>query len=272
MKTFFYSIYKSLPLWFRLLLQRTTPSLFTQKYSLVEGLINYTLLNKKLNFTFAAPLKMFQKAKLKGIENQIIRNVAENIKDKENGLILDVGMNYGFLSLVWSKALINNDVYGFEANSEISTVVEKMKLANGIKNLHCINSFVSNMNNRTRRITKGIYTGSYEAVENQQINNTAALIQTIVLDDFIDSLPTKKPVLAIKIDTDGADYEVLQGCERLIDKHKPYIAVELNGDVRILEYLFARGYKLYDMEGTAIQFDSRYNVNDPKRCNIFGIA
>jgi FkbM family methyltransferase len=253
-------------------LQRTTPFFFSQKYSLVEGRINYILLNKEIDFTFAAPLKMFQKAKLKGIENRIISNVTENIKDKQNGLILDVGMNYGFLSLIWSKTFNSNDVYGFEANSEIAAVVDKMKRANGIDNLHCINSFVSNINNATMRVTKGIYTGSYDEVENQEINNMASLVQTIVLDDFIDSLPTHKPVLAIKIDTDGADYKVLQGCERIIDKHKPYMAVELNGDVRILDYLFARGYKLYDMEGAAIEFDSRYNVNDPKRCNIFGIA
>lgn len=270
MKSFFYSIYKSLPLSFRLLLQKTTPFVFLQKFSLIDGPISYTLLNKKVNFKFAAPLKMFQKAKRSGIENQIIRNVANNIRDKQNGLIFDVGLNYGFLSLVWSKTFANHDIYGFEANSEISAVVEKMKVENGIQNLHVINAFVSNKNNRSMNVTKGIYTGSYEATE--ETNNTDDVIGTIILDDFMDSLSTQKPVLAIKIDTDGADYEVLQGCERIINKYKPFIAIELNGDVRIFEYLFAKGYKLFDMEGTPIEFDSRFDVNNPVRCNIFGVA
>jgi FkbM family methyltransferase len=270
MKRLFYSIYKSLPLVFRLLLQKAIPFLFSQKYSLMEGQIRYKLLNRELDFKFAAPLKIFQKAKLSGIENQIIRYVANNIKDKQNGLIFDVGLNYGFLSLVWSKTFVNNDVYGFEANSEISSVVEKIKIDNGIQNLHVITAFVSNENNKSIHVTKGIYTGSYEAIE--QFKDTDDVIETIILDDFMDSLSTQKPVLAIKIDTDGADYEVLQGCERIIRIHKPFIAIELNGDVRILEYLFARGYKLYDMGETPIEFDSRFNVNDPKRCNIFGVA
>ncbi len=270
MKILFYLIYKSLPLRFRFLLQKITPCFFSQKFALIKGRINYILLNKKLNFTFEAPLKMFQKAKLKGIENQIIRYVADNIKDKHSGLILDVGMNYGFLSLIWSKTFVNNDVYGFEANSEISSVVEKIKIENGIQNLHVITAFVSNENKKSIHVTRGIYTGNYEAIE--EFNDTDDVIGTIILDDFMDSLSTQKPVLAIKIDTDGSDYEVLQGCERLIRKHKPFIAIELNGDVRILEYLFEKGYKLHDMEETPIEFDSRFNVNDPKRCNIFGVA
>jgi FkbM family methyltransferase len=223
-----------------------------------------------VDFKFVAPLKMFQKAKLTGIENQIIRNVVRNIEDKQNGIIFDVGLNYGFLSLVWSKTFPNNDFYGFEANSEISSVIEKVRNENGIQNLHIITAFVSNENNKSMHVSKGIYTGSYSAIK--EIIDTEDVIGTIILDDFMDSLSTQKPVLAIKIDTDGADYEVLQGCERIINKYKPFIAIELNGDVRILEYLFSMGYKLFDMEDTAIEFGSRFNVNDPKRCNVFGVA
>ena len=75
--------------------------------------------------------------------------------------------------------------------------------------------------------------------------------EIIVLDDFFENLDNLN---LLKIDVDGFDYKVLQGCRNLILDHKPIIFIELgekdlnkNGDsvVDIVNFFVLRIFKNY---------------------------
>ena len=51
----------------------------------------------------------------------------------------------------------------------------------------------------------------------------------------------------LKIDTEGSELKVLQGSEKMIDKHNPLIIVEFNHNnyKKIYEFLIKKGYGLF---------------------------
>jgi hypothetical protein len=64
-----------------------------------------------VKFTFVAPTRMMVKAEKKGIENYITKYIFENTRDMKNGVIIDVGANFGFLSLVWGEGCNSHLMY-----------------------------------------------------------------------------------------------------------------------------------------------------------------
>src|SRR5690554_6604690 len=87
-------------------------------------LVNRSYLEYKVEFNFIASLKVASKAKKSGIENTILRNsinLVKSYKTKENdAVVLDVGANFGYLSLVWANSISRQGkVIAFEPNSKV---------------------------------------------------------------------------------------------------------------------------------------------------------
>lgn len=267
MKNFLYKIYRKLPLKLRLKIQEALPILASQKFNVISGRVHYNSNSLKTDFIFYAPIRMFNKASKKGIENAIIKNIQFAVNQKKEGIILDVGLNYGFLSLVWSKLNKSLEIIGFEANQYILDYVKRAITENNISNFKVHNVFVSDQDQNAVRVKNGLNTGVYSY--GNLIEEKSELIDTITVDQYFIEEKINKPLLAIKIDTDGADYEVLKGSEKVIDMFMPYIAIELNGDIRILEFLNSKGYILRDMNGVIIDLNSKIDVNKQSLCNVF---
>lgn len=268
MKQFLYFFYKKLPLNIKQGLQKLIPFVIKQSFNVVSGTINYNTGNSNVDFKFYAPVRMFLKAKKTGIENTIIRNINNFVSGKSNGVILDVGLNYGFLSLVWSKANSGLEVIGFEANVNILKRVEMSIIESKINNLILKNNFVSDTDGGQVGVENLLNTGVYleeDSIGEQNIDT----VSTISLDNFVLREIPKKKILAIKIDTDGSDYKVLRGCQKVIDEFSPYIAVELNGDMKILEFLKMKGYSIFDMNGDHVDVCSELDLNSDSLCNVF---
>ena len=68
------------------------------------------------NFYFRAPLQILRKARINGIESSLTRSIVRLINIESN--VIDIGANYGFLTLVCSKYVKNGGgkVYSFECN------------------------------------------------------------------------------------------------------------------------------------------------------------
>ena len=59
----------------------------------------------------------------------------------------------------------------------------------------------------------------------------------------------KKPLQAIKIDTEGEDYNVLLGSEKLIKDYKPKIIIEVREEnkLEIQSFLLNYNYKIFNI-------------------------
>ena len=72
----------------------------------------------------------------------------------------------------------------------------------------------------------------------------AITVETCRLDDEV-----HEKVAFMKIDVQGAEYEVLDGARELFDRHGVDVMyIEFSGDQRILDFLAERGYSFYDTE------------------------
>lgn len=170
------------------------------------------------------------------IRNKIINNQIsdEKVYDKlqelikSDSIVLDVGANYGQLSILWSQNNSGVTVYAFEASKFIFDILKKNILIN-LANVKAINSLVGNKSQEKINIKKAFlkknYTyGSNRIEEITEFNKKGDIINAIKIDD----LKFDKEISAMKVDVEGYDIDVLKGAEKTILKNKMPIIFEYN--------------------------------------------
>jgi FkbM family methyltransferase len=217
----------------------------------------------RVEFYFYAPIKIGVKAKKRGVESTLLRHSFEllsKFKTESNLNIFDVGANYGFLSMVWGRALENREgkIYSFEPSPTVSNVTQKSFLHNKFKNIKLFKKAIGNINGHV-----DIYDGKASSNMLEFDDSKKIRVEITSLDQFIIIEKVEKVDL-IKIDVDGFEYEILQGAKKIIQKYKPILIVETNNDSRILDFVRSIGYTILDMK-----LDKVFNndVNIPS--NIF---
>ena len=183
----------------------------------------------KLNFYFRAPLQILRKARINGIESSLTRSIVKLINIESN--VIDIGANYGFLTLVCSKYVKNGGgkVYSFENNENCIKNLEFSIIENNLKNIELYSQFVGSEN-----------------------NNTTKTVDSLIYDHC-------KKIDLIKIDTDGTDLDCLKGCDKILKAFKPIIVIEINNNLeQIIKFLEQIGYKFF-YDQYLIEIDLRKN-------------
>lgn len=182
-------------------------------------------------------------------QNHIIKNSFLTI-DK-NATIIDIGANVGLMTLQFAKLVPNGKVYSFEPTFYALERLKKNLSLNPElnKNVTVINSFVSEISSDNPEI---IAFSSWKVNGERDENNhpvhlgtpkNAEGVPSVSLNDFVENQKPEK-IDFIKIDTDGHEYEVFKGAEKVIAKYRPKIIFEIG---------------LYVMEEKNILFDFYYN-------------
>lgn len=177
-----------------------------------KNLINWN----NINFYFRAPLQILRKAKVSGIESSLTRSIIKLINIDSN--VIDIGANYGFITLVCSKYVNNGGgkVYSFECDENCFKNLESSIIENNLKNTELFYQFVGDENTST---TKTVDSLIYEHC---------------------------KKIDLIKIDTDGSDLNCLKGCDKIIKAFKPIIVIEINNNFeQIIRFLMQIGYGFF---------------------------
>lgn len=187
--------------------------------TLVESKINF----QGRRFRFAAPVKVASTVRrIGGIENGLCRLVLQECQP--GAVTLDVGANYGFVSLVMANAVGDSGhVHAFEADPKIFEALASNININNL-NARCsvVHGFVGNVADEHHRMT---------------------------IDDYVDKYGIER-LDFIKIDVDGPDFQVLEGARNSLTHFHPVVAIEMTGDQsRILELLRELGYQCSDMSG-----------------------
>jgi len=157
---------------------------------------------------------------------------------EKNSVCIDIGSNVGFYSVYLLQNSIAKKVYAFEKNNNSFDLLLK-----NTKNLNC-----------------------------KQIKGEVGINKGQVLIDDVVGLREK--IDFIKIDIDGLDYYALRSCEKIIDKFKPKILIEISeSSVRyhnisfldVIEYLNKKDYECYYPNKNLIKFDKTYLKKDEVR-------
>ena len=217
---------------------------FFREKTLINALPRYIIfiiLNLKylkkyntINGSFYLPFFAFQDV----IRNTIINNkiyeeeVYNAVKEhiKPNSIVLDIGSNYGQMSILWSKVKPGVQVYSFEASSYIFTILKKNIEINNA-NVKAFNNIVGNVREKLAYISKSKldkYTsyGSNKLEFTKEKQNSDK-IECIKIDD----IAFNQNISVMKIDVQGFDLHVLKGAKETIKKYEMPIIFEYDKDL-----------------------------------------
>lgn len=165
-----------------------------------------------LRFRFTAESPVFEKAQRRGIENGICRLVMATCG--EGGVAIDVGMNYGFVSVIMAYATgPTGAVHSFEAVPHFCDVVAETLSDNRLNNviLH--------------RKAAGAASGN--AAMRLAAWNRPFPVEVVPLDEELRDLARLD---LLKIDVDGPDFDVLLGARGLLERHHPTVVIEMTAN------------------------------------------
>ncbi|MQR94338.1 FkbM family methyltransferase [Fictibacillus phosphorivorans] len=148
----------------------------------------------------------------------------------DGGTFLDVGANIGYHALHAASLNSNIDCICFEPHPKIFEQLQQNISINSFSNVSAhqlavgnsaghINFHMQNRNTYNRGMSAIDY---YDGIGTDY---TTVQVPTTTLDAFLD-LETKSKVKLIKIDTQGHEYQVIQGALGLIDISQPVITLE----------------------------------------------
>lgn len=221
-----------------------------KKSRVVEVLVNRVYAGFKVSFFFNGSVKTAVKAQTKGIENALLANsirlLSGRIKDIQGIRVIDIGANYGYLTLVWALTICrqNGRVWSFEPHPDVfaglQRSIERNSLAHAVK--------VENLaiGNRNGMLEFNLYpsTGNREAKKGIPVRKVS--IRERSLDSYFGQEKIQRCDL-IKIDVDGSELAVLQGAQSVIKRFQPILVVETNGDGRIVDFVRRFGYQVFDL-------------------------
>ena len=160
-------------------------------------------------------------------------NFINNINFNKNDVILDIGANAGSFAIYMSKKFDFTDIYSFEATREMYKLCQYNKKINNCSNITFNNFAVSDgklpftrIYFRPDAITTGTINNNFSntSIKNRK-NEIFYNVKTISLDDIFKKFNIKK-VKLLKIDCEGAEFDILYNSKQLQAGNIEYIVGE----------------------------------------------
>jgi len=193
--------------------------------------------------------------KSKDYEPTITNFVLNEITFEPGDIVLDVGANIGWYSLILAKCKPGLNIYAFEPDTLNYRLLTDNIALNKINSVVAINHAVSN---NTGSAT--LYKYDEKNLGRHSIlpifNGKSESVTTVTLDDFMkENNISDKTVRLLKIDVEGFEGNVLKGALSTLPKIK-YIIHEFSPDLMnhgdtapetLINMLFENGFKPYEI-------------------------
>ena len=138
-----------------------------------------------------------------------------SISNDPGGMLVDVGANMGYFSLIWAASNPNNKVFSIEPSLRNIEILKKNLEMNNLTNQVTIMPVAAGAKTQLSNFMTGPTneTGHGGFSNSTDVTNTIQVL-TIKLDDYFDHIDV------LKIDVEGADALVLMGASRLLQEKK----------------------------------------------------
>lgn len=152
-------------------------------------------------------------------------NYISDIVDK-NSTYLDVGAWLGPYTLLFSKLLGDTGlVVAFEPDPEAYYTLSKNIELNTLSNVRLDKYCISNRTGTAKLVTNQFGSSQSSIINDSRYTITNELVvNTITLDEYCENYNITPK--GIKIDVEGAEGLVLDGCKRIIKENSPWILLE----------------------------------------------
>jgi FkbM family methyltransferase len=141
------------------------------------------------------------------------------LKNKNGGLMVDVGANYGYYSLLWCGNSLTNEAISFEASPKNVVSIANNITKNNLKNKIVLETVAVSDHIGKIHFDQGPedQTG-WGGISIAKNGANLVEVDTITLDAYFKKSDAIIEVL--KIDTEGADYLVIKGAIHLLTHNK----------------------------------------------------
>src|SRR5579864_1291726 len=161
-------------------------------------------------------------------ESQTLGFIKRNCKQGDTAF--DLGAHLGLITVVMAQCVgPKGSVISFEPTPFTNSILRRTVRINGIQNVVEVrNEAVSDVNGRASfHDTNNEASNANSLVRGPQTHHSLE-VSTIALDDFADERNLRPAV--IKIDVEGAEFDVLRGATRLIRRVRPALWLALHPD------------------------------------------
>lgn len=145
----------------------------------------------------------------------------------DRSVFLDCGAHFGLFSVVASmKVGEMGKVISFEPMPEVRSVLEDVIRLNKCSNVTVRSEAVSRVKGTATFFDTGNEGSNANSLVQQERHHDALTVNTISIDDI--SKEIGKAISCIKVDVEGAEYDLLQGAEQVLFSDRPAIYLSLH--------------------------------------------
>jgi FkbM family methyltransferase len=149
-----------------------------------------------------------------GFYERAVTEHFERLRDEPGGLLVDVGANYGYFSILWCAGRPRNSAIAFEPSPDVYARLVDNVRKNSLTNVQ--------LNQLALGAESALVPFNLEGDQHQtgwgglalQNDSQTIEVRCRTLDEIIED--HDEEVCVLKIDTEGADTWVLQGCSDLL--------------------------------------------------------
>ncbi|MFN7045870.1 MAG: FkbM family methyltransferase [Flavobacterium sp.] len=201
-----------------LFLEKMIPPSYLHK-SVANRFLNWNGLKMHLNLRHYNDHQTYWFAGKDTFLNNILRFV------QPNDVVLDIGVNIGFYLLNFAKKANQGKVYGFEPNPTVFEFAKKNCELNELQHVKLNNIGLGHVASSFQMAQINDNLGMNKIVSESTSGSFTVQVQR--LDDFVNQENIAK-VDVMKIDVEGFEMNVLLGAEEVIEKHKPFLFIEID--------------------------------------------
>jgi FkbM family methyltransferase len=178
--------------------------------------------------------------------------IIEYFRPKEGDIVIDIGAHIGLYTIIASKRVgANGKVVAIEANRSNFEMLNRNIKVNQLTNIISLNNAVYSKETKLKLYLPGEELGhtTYNTVMSDRAKNEDKFVEVSANTlDYLLQLKEITDVNWVKIDVEGAEFEVLKGAHNLLlNSRNIVILVEVHGspnDYRLKLEEFIRSYNL----------------------------
>ena len=163
------------------------------------------------------------------------------------GSILDIGANIGITAIPLAKKFDKSTIYAFEPIHENFLALTRVIKFFKVDNIITSKSALGETKGSIKMVMPVIAGVKKQGLSKLDDNNTEGVIEEVMINP-VDSQSFKDKVVAIKIDVEGHELEVLKGARKLLLADRPIIYCELwdnHKRTEAIAYMEDLGYVAY---------------------------
>lgn len=172
-------------------------------------------------------------------------------------LVLDIGANFGIMTVSLAKKAVDGQVYSFEPILENVKALKRLTKYYKLTNVTVFECALGNEPGELKMVLPIINNtkihGLSHVVDENNIHDGEFFTVPVKRLDDIAELKKAKAIGAIKVDVENFEYEVFTGAKELLLEHKPLIMCEIwNNEKREATLNFLRneiGYNIQVFDG-----------------------